>query len=1034
MFPFIITLCLTVLGITVGYSLLLARRGMLILRPLPLIVLLTPILILLMAFLGVVIKRPSDYFVYEDLTLVLFYLTIPYFSVYLYQLVTRLSEKTTIIYRFLCQAGTGIFGMTLFGLTITNNLSVRHFLLGIVVLCFSSIIGQLKRQQTRRLHTLLFITLSLLSMLLLFFNISQHLFMKIALYIGVWVVPFLYTHIRLKKHGAIELYSIPLQWLFLLGLEYVFPKFLGLYSNAFLALCLLVLSNKKSIVNLEQRVWWIFSLCLPLLFLIARGFGVENIRVVQWLLLVTCCGIVSFQIWSSVWWRNLSKRNSFYLNSFCIITSLLLDLWIRSAYQEISVYNSTKLQLVETFKKSGKMIVVCEGIIPSENKKTLSVFNRKYENNISLSLSNTGVNSIRDIKLTYNQSDWFDINNIINRAISNSRTEHEIALKFWDFLTTRMPHASTYYPDKAYDIDNFIVFAYAHCGQMANRLAALCQKTGLKNYRSSLKSHITIDIVCNDKPYHLDANRGIFTYGYENRYISSTESIKNDPYLLARWIHMPNLKLHKSYSKSSLLRRVRWIMSPFILPSINKTNSFIYTLEDLPKPLSLRPGESLHYNWDFGSKFFTADKKLLLHNLNEKRMAITNGQLQFNPPKAFLNVFKQKNIQLQTTTESVTISLLDPEREGSMTWEFKSPYIMVGGQMHLDFENKGVGLDRIEVSTDNQTWTSLSKMVTRYSQWVNKPTSLDSFFETSFHPIDTYYVKLIFDGQIKKQKQTSYGRLKMFQVNTDLQMSYIHLPVLKNGMNEIMFSCSNNEPVQLELNHTWKQFKNTLLPDKPTLKVDTSNTILCETTNKDYQIEINLCERPDFFIVAPQHQYITQGSLSLDPKLFRPKIDYYIRARTVTGEDIYSDWIQGGPVQFNHPAPVQSISARVDTENMSITLSWNPSKSVNKPTYHIYGSNIRGFAPHKTPYDFFLNNIGDLNWDIESNKRKLMLPNWVTSTNRTEVTITYDSNKPLLAFYRIIVEDFSGQESVSSQQVETLGLLTNSSKKRLQEK
>ena len=65
-------------------------------------------------------------------------------------------------------------------------------------------------------------------MLLLFFNISQHLFMKIALYIGVWVVPFLYTHIRLKKHGAIELYSIPLQWLFLLGLEYVFPKFLGL--------------------------------------------------------------------------------------------------------------------------------------------------------------------------------------------------------------------------------------------------------------------------------------------------------------------------------------------------------------------------------------------------------------------------------------------------------------------------------------------------------------------------------------------------------------------------------------------------------------------------------------------------------------------------------------------------------------------------------------------------------------------------------------------------------------------------------------
>ncbi len=63
MFPFIITLCLTVLGITVGYSLLLARRGMLILRPLPLIVLLTPILILLMAFLGVVIKRPSDYFV-----------------------------------------------------------------------------------------------------------------------------------------------------------------------------------------------------------------------------------------------------------------------------------------------------------------------------------------------------------------------------------------------------------------------------------------------------------------------------------------------------------------------------------------------------------------------------------------------------------------------------------------------------------------------------------------------------------------------------------------------------------------------------------------------------------------------------------------------------------------------------------------------------------------------------------------------------------------------------------------------------------
>ena len=79
-----------------------------------------------------------------------------------------------------------------------------------------------------------------------------------------------------------------------------------------------------------------------------------------------------------------------------------------------------------------------------------------------------------------------------------------------------------------------------------------------------------------------------------------------------------------------------------------------------------------------------------LQNIKEKLKAITNGQLRFQPPKDQLNVLLQENIQLQTTTESVTVSLIDPKRKGSMTWKFKSPYIMVGGQVRLDFENRGV--------------------------------------------------------------------------------------------------------------------------------------------------------------------------------------------------------------------------------------------------------------------------------------------------------------------------------------------------------
>ena len=134
------------------------------------------------------------------------------------------------------------------------------------------VLGYILRQFNHRLPSifgpLTFLLISSLNTIVLMLTIQSIIFIKLGLYIVIWVFPFIYTHIRTKTVSDKGIWIITLSWIMVIILGFFLPIKLTLYLYALMIAILMAIMGLTGLELREVMAWWIASTMIQFVWII----------------------------------------------------------------------------------------------------------------------------------------------------------------------------------------------------------------------------------------------------------------------------------------------------------------------------------------------------------------------------------------------------------------------------------------------------------------------------------------------------------------------------------------------------------------------------------------------------------------------------------------------------------------------------------------------------------------------------------------------------------------------------------------------
>ena len=263
-----LTIAMLIAGCSCCY--LLHMRGLLKVSNLSLVVFVAPIIIFLTSMYGGLVKQPPDIFPYSNTNLMVYFITMPMLYFYMYSLVTRLleDEQRKPIVKPLLWGSLVVLSLSLIGVAIVSSVLSIMWLIGLLGLVLGYILRQFNHRLPSIFGPLTFLLISSLNTLVLMLTIQSIIFIKLGLYIVIWVFPFIYTHIRTKTVSDKGIWIIPLSWIMVIILGFFLPIKLTLYLYALMIAILMAIMGLTGLELREVRAWWIASTMIQFVWII----------------------------------------------------------------------------------------------------------------------------------------------------------------------------------------------------------------------------------------------------------------------------------------------------------------------------------------------------------------------------------------------------------------------------------------------------------------------------------------------------------------------------------------------------------------------------------------------------------------------------------------------------------------------------------------------------------------------------------------------------------------------------------------------
>lgn len=568
------------------------------------------------------------------------------------------------------------------------------------------------------------------------------------------------------------------------------------------------------------------------------------------------------------------------------------------------------------------------GTVDMDNSTTrlYETFEIAFQNNLSLTLANTGRTTVRNPRvITNGKRRWWCMEEMLDEILAGVTDDQEKALRIWDFVRKQRHHDDPIFTDdELHDPVKLLnVFGAGLCDDSGYVGCSLLHHAGLSENKfgktplvRTLHGHMMCEAVLDTGYQFLDIDENAFYLDLANERPVSGAAIVRDHYLAKRdHTYGPLFKGWQIGEKAAALFG-------------RDDGSTFKAVAGHRIDFDLRPGERIEYRWGNCGKFASDNSK------GRRNRRFWGNSLWIYEPRLSLERLAQ-----------------DAERATAddVVFQMKTPYAICGGRIQAVFHAERAG-DRCQVaiSLDGEQWQEV---------WSSTAATVcnvetDEALQYKQGPAKyVYFVKL----------SPGAGSLMSLRIESDLMTSPHALPRLGLGANSVEYGDDSDGSRHVTITHRWRESDSITAPAPPQqpLSPRPGQSVASTTVPFAWPVSvearrywIQVSRRPDMqLIYRPCFDVIIEAAEHEAPfaGLFNPNEPYYWRVRAGDRHGVWGDW---SPIwQFTWQGPCIPVDMKHEIRGQEIDISWEPNPGGTRPVrYEVYGCNERGFTPSKRPY------------------------------------------------------------------------------------
>ena len=670
-----------------------------------------------------------------------------------------------------------------------------------------------------------------------------------------------------------------------------------------------------------------------------------------------------------------------------------------------------------------------------------AAFAQGWQPNRSVLIENVGQANVHNPRIIVNgQRDWTTLDSMVAEATRGYSTPAAKARAIWEFVRRQRFHACTWDGECSDALKALNVYGYTLCGNQAQVINDLWQAAGLKTRRCYPIGHCVTEVFY-DGAYHLlDSDEHVICLLRDNQTIASAEQIVDDHDLVKR--------THTYGIGQADNRRTDEFSASLYSHEGDRSGTYPRATHHR-MDLTLRPGESIEFRWDHVGKQYTAGTPVKPGQKKRDGLGdllagwgttaydnLRNGKWRYQPDLSRTMaaqgaasvenaLFDARSGRIKTTTGT---------QPASITWQFASPYVFVGGRATATIELADKAQAQWRFSTDRKTWTTIA--LTKQPGSSELTAVLDEIISPRRQPAYRYWLQLSLTGT------ASVAGLRF---ESDIQTSALGLPELTLGENHIRYADASAGSRQVRITHRWLERTAWHPPAPPAGALQPPDNSVVEGARPTFRWQE--ASDPDGDTIVDYHFELSadpalrwplspnfEKRISLTPSkgkpewsvpyagLLNPGTTYFWHVRALDAKGVWGPWSR--PFRFRIQAPGVPLEVRLEPEGRDgWKLTWKPNPKGRPPVaYKVYGSDERGFTASDTEYQVyrgkgFVTSMAEYT-EKPANAADVGMvkvpANLLAKVKGTALPVVGpDLNQPNnnRAFYRVVAVDAAGVES-----------------------
>lgn len=595
-------------------------------------------------------------------------------------------------------------------------------------------------------------------------------------------------------------------------------------------------------------------------------------------------------------------------------------------------------------------------------------FAQGWQPNRSVLIENVGQTDVRNPWITVNgKRNWRTVADVVAEATRGYTAPADRARAIWEFRRRSRFHACTWDGECSDMLKALNVYGYTLCGDEACVINDLWKAAGLTTRRGYPVGHCVTEVFY-DGAYHLlDSDEHVICLKRDNRTIASEEDVVRDHDLMKR-THTYSILCGESRQTDEF--------SASLYGHEGKREGDHGLNARHSMDLVLRPGESIEYRWDHCGKQYTAGVipqkgQRLVDGLGDLRSGwgdtaydnLRNGKLRYAPDLASpAGARGIEALEGAANGPQGKLRPADPQKPGTVTWRFASPYVFVGGTASAKVQAGPGGSAEWRYSTDRKTWQSIGSLKGPAEAALEG--RIDEHVSPRKAPAYEFRLQLVLQGDAVA------GDVRF---DHDIQTALLCLPELEVGPNRVAYSDSTQGERQVRITHRWMERTAWRPPQAPAEAIAPKDgqtvqgsvltfrwTAAPHTDGQaiaDYHFELS--EHADMrWPLSPNFERL----VSLTPSrgkpewtvpgvgLLNPDTDYYWRVRARDARGVWGPWSR--TFRFRATGPGVPLDVKLAPDGLDgLVLAWSANPQGRAPVaYKVYGSDERGFTASDAEY------------------------------------------------------------------------------------